>query len=95
MCLLNDRTSSVCRLIANTLSVIINPWLLQVTVFNSAPSLTSVTGDLITFSAGMPTISPLNNLETVLLAGETTLNSAPYTSGGSAYKTWLTTLRQV
>ncbi|WIA38305.1 hypothetical protein OEZ86_001645 [Tetradesmus obliquus] len=64
----------------------------MVTVFNSAPSLTSVTGDLATFSAGMPTIIPLNNLETVLLAGESVLNSAPYTSAGTAYKNWLTGL---
>jgi hypothetical protein len=68
-------------------------FLLQISVFNSTPPLTSVTGSLVTFSAGMPASGSLNTLQNALIAGENTLNSAPYTTRGPGYKTWLTGLR--
>jgi hypothetical protein len=68
--------------------------MLQISVFNAAPPLTTATGSLVTFSAGMPTNSPLDNLNIVLIDGESKLNSAPYASAtGSTYSNWLTTLR--
>lgn len=71
----------------------VRPWLLQITVFNTVPPLTSVAGSLATFSSGMPVTTPLDNLETVLITGETTLNAAPYTTAGGTFTAWLTNLK--
>jgi hypothetical protein len=62
-------------------------------VFNTTPPLTSVTGSLTAFSAGMPTTAPLDSLNSVLIAGENVLTAAPYTTAGSTYTNWLTSLK--